>query len=234
MSIDEKTLESLKDELTNRKLASIRLSKEEEHEYRAFCTLGLPHIPPEDELGMFQLFLNGSTTEEICRVNNGKYTKGQIINSRIESHWDDKVSTYKQDLIARQLDRLQMVQVESLNFMANLISATNRLNNEKILKYMQSGDHKELGDLQIGSLAGYKTAIELLHALSGQRTGVEPGKRGRPAKPVGYGAAPDQDPEPDGGQGGAPAVAAAPTDDPTPTKKAQVEDLLKAIIDSTK
>ena len=230
----EAELQALKDELLTKKILSVRLTKEEEHEYRSFCTLGLPHIPPEDELGMFQLFLNGSTSDEICRVNNGKYTKGQIVNSRIEGRWDDKVNEYKSTLLAKQIDRLQMVQVESLNFMANLISATNRLNNEKILKYMQSGDHKELGDLQIGSLAGYKTAIELLHALSGQRTGVEPGKRGRPAKPVGYGAAPDQDPEPDSGQGGAPAVAAAPDDDPTPTKKAQVEDLLKAIIDSTK
>ena len=230
----EAELQALKDELLTKKILSVRLTKEEEHEYRSFCTLGLPHIPPEDELGMFQLFLNGSTSDEICRVNNGKYTKGQIVNSRIEGRWDDKVNEYKSTLLAKQIDRLQMVQVESLNFMANLIYATNRLNNEKILKYMQSGDHKELGDLQIGSLAGYKTAIELLHALSGQRTGVEPGKRGRPAKPVGYGAAPDQDPEPDSGQGGAPAVAAAPIDDPTPTKKAQVEDLLKAIIDSTK
>ena len=38
----------------------------------------------------------------------------------------------------------------------------------KIAKFLQTGNEKDLGDLQITSLTGYKTAVELLQKLTGQ------------------------------------------------------------------
>lgn len=77
------------------------------------------------------------------------------------------MSEHLDNLLTNTTDRYKQVTLESVNFVADLISATNKQNSEKINRYFQTGDPEDLGSLQILSLKGYKEAVELFQKLTG-------------------------------------------------------------------
>lgn len=215
------------DESITQKLKQARLTKDEELEYRTSVTLGEGRIPPDVSVKIFSLFLNGSSTEEIWRANDGRYSRGQIISARLDGNWDEKVAKYNDELVAKHLERVKAITIESANFVADMLSVANRHNGDKLRKYLQEGNPEVLGDLQITSIQGYKTMVELFQSLTGQES-PKPGKRGRAPKPNVY----------DVGEAEAPLplnpAETEPAADPVGKKTAETMTLLKAIQDRAK
>lgn len=148
-------------------LAASKLSERELAAYRNWQIGKYPALAPDTQVKLFQLFLNGKGCEEIRRLNQ-QYTLGQIVQARIFGEWDRRYQDHVNDLLDNTKNRAMQTTLESINFVSDLLAATNKLHGDKISKFLQSGNEKDLGDLQITSLTGYKTAVELLQKLTGQ------------------------------------------------------------------
>lgn len=148
-------------------LAASRLSERELAAYKNWQNSRYPALAPDTQGKLFQLFLNGKSCEAI-RALNPQFTLGMIVNARITGQWDRLYQEHIDDLLNNTKMRATQAQLESINFVSDLLSATNRMHGEKIAKYLQTGNEKDLGDLQITTLTGYKTAVELLQKLTGQ------------------------------------------------------------------
>ncbi len=124
-------------------------------------------ISPQTEAGFFQLFIRGKSCEEIHRLNPG-FHLGSIVSARIDGKWDEKLEEYRDSLMNSVASRVKQVELEAIDFVGDVLSATHRMHGDRIKRYMQTGDESELGDLAINSMQGYKTAVELLMRLTGQ------------------------------------------------------------------
>jgi hypothetical protein len=70
-------------------------------------------------------------------------------------------------------ERVEQVQMESVLFTTDLLSSANKMFGDKLKKYIQTGDERELGALKVDSLKQYRDAVDLLLRLTGQSNKVE-------------------------------------------------------------
>jgi hypothetical protein len=148
-------------------LAVSRLDEREVAAFRRWQNSKQPPLSPDTQAKLFALFLNGRTTEQIRKANE-QFSLGQIVHARIVGEWDRRYQEHIDSLLENTKQRYQQVTLESVGFIADLLAATNKMHGDRITRFIQTGDPKELGDLQINSLQGYKTAVELLQKLTGQ------------------------------------------------------------------
>jgi hypothetical protein len=153
----EQAIEKAKSYLNQRELAA----------YSYFCNSKQPALAPALNAKLFQLFLNGKSTDEIHRLNP-QLSLGQIVSARIEGRWDERREEHLDQLLTSTSMRVQQITLETADFVCDLFAVANREHGDKLRRYLQTGDEKELGDFRITSLAGFKTAIEILQKLTGQ------------------------------------------------------------------
>jgi hypothetical protein len=146
---------------------AVKLDEREEQALVKWQHSQHPAIAPETQARLFRLYLNGKSTHEIHRLNQ-QFSLGQIVNAKIQGKWDERVEQHVDELLNGVKARVQQVTLESIDFVADLISAANKLYGERIKRYLQTENPEDLGDLQISSLDGYRKAIELLQKLTGQ------------------------------------------------------------------
>lgn len=123
-------------------------------------------LSPARQAQLFELFLNGNSTETIANLN--KMPLGEVVRARIDFDWDQKKDEHVAYLLSSVRDRVRQIQLESITFSADLLAAAHKLHGERIRKFIQTGDEAELGDLKITNLKAYKDAVELLLKLTGQ------------------------------------------------------------------
>lgn len=122
-------------------------------------------------LGMYELYLNGHSFEEIQKVNKRKgstFELGQIVDAGIRYEWAARRRDHQQDLFDSIALKVRQTQVESVSFTADLISAAHKQYGERLKSYLQSGDENDLGDLKIQSMKMYREAVDMLMKLTGQ------------------------------------------------------------------
>jgi hypothetical protein len=124
-------------------------------------------LSPDTAVGMFQLYLQGRTLTDI-RALNHQIGLGQIVYAAIEGDWYWRKKDHLDRLLSQAGDRALQAAAEGVNFIADAMAATRRLRGDQITKFLQSGDSKDLGDFDIGSIAQFKTLAELLLKLTGQ------------------------------------------------------------------
>lgn len=124
-------------------------------------------ISPHTAVKLFELFLAGRSCEDIRRLNP-QFTLGQIVHARIEHEWDRQLEEHLEGLYRNASSRLQQVQVETAVTLANILAAKNRIYQDRVLKFIQSGDEEHLRDLGLAGLDGYRKLIEALQKLTGQ------------------------------------------------------------------
>lgn len=123
-------------------------------------------LSPSKQCSLFELFLNGQSTEAIA--NQNKMPLGEVVRARIDWDWDQRKDEHVAYLLGSVRDRVRQIQLESISFSADLLSAAHKLHGGKIRAYIQSGNEEDLGDLKITNLKAYKDAVELLMKLTGQ------------------------------------------------------------------
>lgn len=147
------------------------MSAREADEYRRYkegrTRMARHPIAPVTSAKFFELYLTGKSCEDIHRLNPG-FDLGQVVDAAVEGRWEDRRREHLDRLMDKARERVLQVQCESVEFVSDLLSAAHRLHGDKLKRFLQTGDPKELGDLQVGSLEQYRKAADVLLKLTGQ------------------------------------------------------------------
>jgi len=128
---------------------------------------GLP-LAPDAAAKFLQLFLNGSDAHEIQRLNK-PFKIGQILDAQVRYKWSERRDKYSMDLQDRVVDQARNAQLQTTELMSNMLVAANKQHSDKLKKYIQSGDEKDLdGALNIESLQSLLKITEGLLKITGQ------------------------------------------------------------------
>lgn len=148
------------------------LSPEETRALKLYMKKGDPPLSPRLQGELFSLYLNGSTTEEIAKLNPN-LSLGMIVRAKVEGLWDQRLDAHRNHLLSTIRDRVQQVQMESIGLTADMLAAANKSFGDKFKRYLQTGDESVLGTLKIDSLKQYRDAVDLLLKLTGQDKKIE-------------------------------------------------------------
>lgn len=161
------------------------LNERERRAYKSWCDSGDPQLAPSLNAKLFDLYLRGHCCEEIARLNNPHLKLGQVVAARVEGDWDLRRKEHLDRLLTSTSERVQQATMETAEFVCDLLAVANREHGDRLRRYLQSGDPKELGDFKITSLFGLKQAIEVLQKLAGQEhaAGKVPEVPAQPARP---------------------------------------------------
>jgi len=143
-----------------------RLSLRERAAYNSHLKDKDPPLAPSTQAGMFELYLNGMSLEEIQRSNKD-YRLGAIVRSFIDGDWEEKRMEYVRQLLSTIASRVAQVQSESVRFISDLLAVAHKQNGEKLRKYLKSGDEKDLGGFSIQSITVYRQVAETLIKITG-------------------------------------------------------------------
>lgn len=144
------------------------LTPEERKAFEIYMRLNQPPMAPSAQANFRELYLQGTSCEEIHRLNPGGFSLGAIVRARIEYSWDEARKLHQERLALRVRERVQQVQMETIERVANELAASNKLISDKALKYIQTGDESLLAGTSIGSLKHLKELSEILLKLTGQ------------------------------------------------------------------
>lgn len=147
--------------------AESSLTEREAHAYRVWQGSARPPLAPSLNAKLYALYLNGKTTEEIRRLNQ-QLTLGDIVAARVSGHWDDRRQEFLEHLLDHTTERVQQATLQTAELLCDLLTAADVQHGDKLRRFIQTGDEKELGDLKITTLGGLKAAVEILQKLTGQ------------------------------------------------------------------
>lgn len=143
------------------------LSADEQKAYAKYLQEKRPPLSPKTASELFELFLNGSTCQEIAALNPG-FGLGIIVRARVDFGWDEKREEYLTNLYQKAREKVQKNQLEAVDFVGNAMAVYHKLWNTKFKKFLQTGNESELGDFKSMTPAQYKSICELLLKLTGQ------------------------------------------------------------------
>lgn len=123
-------------------------------------------LSPSLNTKLFALFLQGKSLEEIRRLNI-QLTLGQIVAARIEGDWDRRRDEHLDNLLNTATQKVQQTTFETADFLCDLLTVANKEHGDKLRRYIQTGDEKELGDFRITGLQSLKVAVETLQKVTG-------------------------------------------------------------------
>ena len=118
------------------------------------------------QLKLFELFMCGNSCEAIRKLNPN-LSLGQIVHARVEHEWDRQLQEHLEGLYGGIRARLTQVTLETSMTVANMLAAKNKLYQDKLLKYIQSGDESYIQDIGLGGIDGYRKLVEILQKLTG-------------------------------------------------------------------
>lgn len=157
-------------EMTQSEIEAL-LTERELREYQIYMRLKQPPMAPSIAAGFYQLFLNYGSCEEIIRLNPGGFSLGAVVRARIEGKWDEHAREHRVELFAKIRDKVAQVQMETVDRLLNEMVASNKLINDKVLRYIQTGDSSEVESYGVGSLKHLLNVADLVQRLTGQTSG---------------------------------------------------------------
>lgn len=144
-----------------------KISNKERAAYEEYVRKGNQNISPSTQAQFLALFLRGKSCEEIQSINTG-WPLGAIVKCRIEGNWDTKLEEYREQLFTGVRERLAQIELESVNFLTDMLAAAHKQQGDRIKKYLQTGNEDDLGDMKISSIGAYSKVVELLLKTTGQ------------------------------------------------------------------
>ena len=130
-------------------------------------TSNQPALGSDLNAKLFSLFLNGKRPEEIRRLNPA-ISLGQIVAARIEGDWDKRREDHLDNLLNATSQRVQQATLQTADLVCDMLAVADREHGDKLRRYLQTGDEKELGDLRVDSIFSLTKTIEALQKLTGQ------------------------------------------------------------------
>jgi hypothetical protein len=144
------------------------LDQREMDAYRYVLKTRAVEIAEETAERMYQVFLQGKTCEDIRKINPG-YGLGQIVACRIKYGWDARAAQYRTTLTTAVPDRAIQTSLETVDFVANLLTVNRMRMEEAMARYMISRNEDDLkGVIQAKNAKELKELVELLMKMTGQ------------------------------------------------------------------
>ena len=135
---------------------------------KKYITAGNFPIHTETAMKFFELFLNGYDCKEIQRLNPA-FRLEMILWAKVQYNWVTEREKYLEDLRDKIREKMVKTQLETSNFMADMLTAASRKYGNKIKKYLQTGDESDLGGtLEIESIHQLVKLVEGLQKVTGQ------------------------------------------------------------------
>jgi (2Fe-2S) ferredoxin len=148
------------------------LPERELRAYRYFVQHNQASIADEKAEELFALYQRGSSCEEIRRLFP-QFGLGQVVALRVMNDWDSRkqgeVETIQREVPAR----VQTAQLETQEFLANLLHASNKRFNDALKLYIATGDPKHLIDAKVPLPSNFKeldALVTLYMKISGTDT----------------------------------------------------------------
>jgi hypothetical protein len=130
-------------------------------------TGGLP-LAPEASAKFLSLFMHGSDAHEIARLNK-PFKVGQILDAQVRYKWVEQRDKASIELQSRVVAKVMKTQLETTELLTDVLSAANKRYGDKLKKYIQSGDEKDLdGVVNVESLKELLKVAEGLIKITGQ------------------------------------------------------------------
>jgi hypothetical protein len=143
------------------------LKNNEQSAYELYVKSQKPPLAITTAVGLFELFLNGATCEEIHRLNP-HLPFGAIIRARVEGEWDRRRNEAYAVALDGARERVQQTQLAAISFAADLLATAHKQFGDRFKRYLQTGEESVLGELKIETLKQYKDSIEMFLKLTGQ------------------------------------------------------------------
>lgn len=150
------------------------LTERELREYKIYMRLNRPPMAPSTAQQFLNLFLLGNNCEDIVRVNPNGFSLGAIVRARLENNWDEIRADHQQQLLDKIRSRVQQVTLETVDRIVNELAASNKLVNDRLLLYLQTGDEKHLQGMKLGGALHMRQMVEMLQKLTGQQNPKSP------------------------------------------------------------
>jgi len=142
------------------------LVKAEEEQFEQFNLLVLDPISLEEAMKLYELYLNGYTTEGIYKIVSDKYTWPQIVEAKFRYDWDKNRKRQVVALHKHVEERIVKARADGVTMIADWIAASKKFTGDKIQKYLVSGDPADLGAIDLSNLKTFKTLVEMLNMLA--------------------------------------------------------------------
>lgn len=149
-------------------LAQTDLPPEDLTALTEYLAAGGHPLSPEASARMYELFLNGSDAREVQRLNKA-FPLGAILDSQVRYKWTEKRDAYCIELQDRIKSKVMKVQMETTELMTDMLSAAKRKHSDKLKKFIQTGDEKDLdGAINIDTIQSLLKVTEGLLKITGQ------------------------------------------------------------------
>jgi hypothetical protein len=161
-----------------------RLSAREAYAYTIWKGTDKPLIGSTLNAQLFQLYINGKSTEEIRRLNP-QLGLGEVVAAKVEGRWDDHKDDYLQKLNEGTAGRILQSTLETADFLCDALAVIRKKFGDRFQRYLQTGDEKELGDIKLENFTQLKGVVESMQKLVGhdQKPGlVLPAQAAPPAQ----------------------------------------------------
>jgi len=147
----------------------LKVLSEEEYEcVKKYLESGGKKLSTETTASFFSMYLNGYDTKEIFRLNKA-FPYESILIAKVTGNWDKEKEDYLGKLQENIKEKLLKAQLESINFLSDLLSATHKKHGDKIKKFLTSGNEKDLeGTMSVDSVSQLLKVVEGLNKVTGQ------------------------------------------------------------------
>jgi hypothetical protein len=144
------------------------LDKRELDAYRYFLQKKQAQIAPDTSETFYQLFIHGQSCDDIRRGHGG-FSYGQIIDARIRGEWDARREQHRTRLVTEIPARAQQVHLETVDFLADMLTATQEKIRIAIQKFQVSKNLDDLKDIPLPkNMRDFQALTELLMKMTGQ------------------------------------------------------------------
>lgn len=116
---------------------------------------------------MMALYIEGYSCASIAK-SNPPFTETDILYCRRKYDWDSQKDRYMDELASRTRERLLKHKLEAIEFITNQLSVVHKSENEKMMRYMQTGKEEDKPETFITGSTSYKTLIEILQKITGE------------------------------------------------------------------
>jgi len=127
---------------------------------------GKAHLPLAVAMRLYELYLNYYSCGEICQINGNQYAFGQIVDAKIRYEWDKHREEHVGSLFNKIEKKVYKTKNEALSNLSDLVSIAHKLWNDKMVKFLESGDESLLAEFNPGNLKNYKEILTLLNTLT--------------------------------------------------------------------
>ena len=148
------------------------LDGRERSAYKYFVTNEVRGLTEQDQDRLYAIYSRGSNCEEIRRLFP-IYSLGQIVAARVMWHWDERRDAQTKNLQKEVPAKVETVQLETQEFLANLLHASHKRSNDALRMYIATGEEGHLTAAGITlpkTMKDLKDLIEMYGKVAGTDT----------------------------------------------------------------